>query len=137
MKLIYGTLCDYAGPGANGKLIIVGAYDTVTDNAHLRPIPFPPSYLLAIFEAHLAEGSPIPLSIKFQNQEGKDILAAPISLPINFAMQGKGRPTRGTLIINLPQFKVPEQDTYAFEFFARDNHIGSVQVYVQEPPPAA
>ncbi len=135
MQLRYGTLADYAGEAARGKLTIVGTYDTVYDILKQRPIVFPPSWLVVLLEARVAEGSQLPLALRFMDDDGHPILP-PIALQVNFAPQGPGRLSKANLLVNLPAFPVPELGEYSIEIWTGTTRVGTVPVFVQEPPPS-
>jgi hypothetical protein len=132
VKLRFGTLCDYAGDGANGKLLIVNVFDTVWDNLKVRPVPFPPCYLVALFEASIVEGSQRPLTVRFQTADGNDVLP-PVTIPLRLVPQGPGRLSKGNLAIGLMPFSVPDLGEYVFAFYSDQDQLGTVDVYVQEP----
>jgi uncharacterized protein DUF6941 len=124
VDLRYGMLADYAGPGAEGKSIVVGIFDTVYDRLGVRPIPLPPCYLVAVFEAHTTEGTEHQLELRVQDEDGHDIVPA-VAMPIRFSPQGPARPLVARVFAFLPQFPVPEHGVYTCELLIGGDACGS------------
>src|SRR5947207_8108854 len=57
MELKFALLADYATADAAGKLTIVGVFGVVNDVVRVTPIPLPQFWIVAVFNAHVAEGT--------------------------------------------------------------------------------
>ena len=132
MELRYAFLADFVSPGHNGKMVVVGIFDTVYDQLGVRPIPFPPSYLFARFECHVAEGSDHQMEIRFLTEDGNDA-ADRGGGPITFQAQGPGRPLLAQVGIPLFGFSVGDLGEYAWHFLIDGAEVGRLDVFVTPP----
>ena len=133
MHLRFGTLADWAGPGAAGKLIIVGMFGRIIDAAGVRPIALPPCYLVAMFEAESTEGARHVCSIQRQDMDGRDLIQ-PMTATVEFVPQGPGRRLSAHVFTPLFGLRVPTRGEYAFRFLQGDRYRGSVPFEVIAPP---
>jgi hypothetical protein len=130
MKQRFAFLADYAGLGNQGKLIIVGTFDTVHDRQGIRPIPVPPCYLIASFEASIVEGTQHSFQVALNDEDGQPVLDQPVSIPLPFRPQGPGRPFVANAIVHSPDLSVPELGEYRFDLRIDGAHIGDVPLFV-------
>jgi hypothetical protein len=133
MELRFATLADWAGPGASGKVIVVGMFDTIYDQQSTQPIPIPPSYLFAVFEARVYEGSQIECSLELQDLDGRDLIV-PTKALLQFASRGPGRTMRATVVAPLLGIALPKRGEYVFRFRKDGELLGTVPVFVVAPP---
>ncbi len=89
MELKLGVLADYACPGENGKLIIVGIFDNVTERLGKRPVALPPLYLVLRIDAHVTAGTAHKVQINLIDAAGSSVAPA-FENAADFAPQGVG-----------------------------------------------
>jgi hypothetical protein len=133
MNFRFGFLTDYAGRGHRGKLILVGIFDQVHDNAGTRPIPIPPCFLVVSIVAHATEGANHAGRVVLMNADGQE-LPPRIDLPLVFIPQGPGRPLNANILIRLDGVTVPDLGDYAFHVLVDNRHVGEVVFSVTPPP---
>ena len=134
MELKFAHLSDYAAVDAAGKLTIVGQFGVVYDQLKLRPIPFPPFYIVAVFHAHVTEGTDHQIRIHLVNSDGGTVLP-PFEGKLKFAPLGKGKPLHANLIVGFgPGLTVPDLGDYEFRFLIDNRDVGELSVSVVEPP---
>lgn len=136
MNLRFGHVCDYATIGNNGKLIIVGVFDTVI--ARLRDdegnVRLPLCYLVFRLECSIAEGAQHQVMIRIVDEDGNEV--APMAgVGTRFRPHAPGRPLSANGIINL-QIGVPREGDYMFEIHVDGAVIGEIPFYVVPVPPA-
>ena len=137
MELQFGFLADYAGPGHQGKLILVGIFDTIFDRTGARPIPVPTCYLVASIEAPTMAGSQHAVAFRITDQDHQEV--APIfDLGEHvFRAQGPGRPLRARIILQLAGVTLPELGDYEVHVLVDGNQIGAIPLFVTPPPVTA
>lgn len=137
MELRFAHLADYAAGDASGKLTVVGIFDLVYDHAKVRPIVFPPCYVIASFAASIAEGSAHKLRVRFLNADEVDIVE-PIETDLSFKPAGPGYPQRAVFLAGFgPEtLKVPDLGDYHFAFIVDGQEVGRVPVAALSPPPS-
>lgn len=80
MRVTHALLADYASKSQDGKLNVMGIFDTIF--AQSFPVGHPQMYVVLKFEASPAEaGQPKALEIKLLDQDGKQ------SMGVNATMQ--------------------------------------------------
>lgn len=137
MRLRFAHLAEYAMTDTSGKLSVMGIFEIVYDNLKVRPIPLPPAmYVVAAFDAHVAEGSDHTLDMQLTDADGKQVLPAIKGLRVKFQTQGPGRPLRGAVVLGLGGVPVPDLGEYGFQFFMDGKHVGETTFRVTEPPVA-
>jgi len=133
MQLKFAHLADYVGVDAAGKLTIVGQFGLVYDQLKARPIPFPPFYIVAVFQAHVTEGTDHQVRIHLVNSDGGPVLP-PFEGQLKFAPSGKGKPLQANLIVGFgPGLTVPDLGDYEFRFVVDGRDVGELSVSVVEP----
>jgi hypothetical protein len=140
MELRFGHLCDYAGFGAGGKLILVGLFNQVM-HAGALPISLPLSYLVFRVECSIAEGADHEVRVRLKdedeitvvNDEGEPVdfsLGAP-----RFTPSGPGRPLGAQVIFQVVGIALPRTGDYAFEIRIDGAIVGEVPLYAVELAP--
>lgn len=129
MRLDFGFLADYAAPGNNGKLTIIGIFDIVYDQQGKGKVPLPLCYLVLKFSASIVEGSEHKLRIRLSDADGKDQIK-PLEVNLAFQPQGPGRPMASHFVMALAGLTVPSQGEYNFAVFVDGGHIADVPLYV-------
>jgi hypothetical protein len=136
MQMKFGVLADYAGQGASAKTILVGIFDTIYNVLGALPIGTPPFYVFASIEAHITEGTDHTAIIHFTTADGAD-LPTPIrvEVPFKFMPRGRGRMMLGNLAMSVPQgVALPGLGSYEFNILIDGRHVGSIPLYVEDPP---
>lgn len=138
MELLFAHSADYAGVDGSGKLTIVGAFDIVWDAAGQRPIPFPPFYLVAAFEASIAEGADHEIEIRLVDDD-EVAHSNMIKGGLQFRAHGVGHQARAHLLIGFGPgvVTVPELGDYYFRFKVGGAEVGGVRVSALAPPTKA
>lgn len=138
MELRFAHIADFASVDASGKLTIVGAFDIVWDNTGTRPISFPPFYLVAAFEASVAEGAEHDIEIRLVDDD-EVAHAGVINGKLQMRSQGVGNPARGNLMIGFGPgiVRVPELGDYYFQFRVDGTMLGAIRVSALATPKKA
>ena len=138
MELRFAHIADFATVDASGKLTIVGAFDVVWDALGVRPIPFPPFYLVAAFEGSVAEGSEHEIEIRLVDDD-ENPRAGVIKGKLQLRSQGVGHPARGYLMIGFGPsvISVPDLGDYYFQFRVNGTKLGDVRVSALATPKKA
>lgn len=136
MELRFAHLADYAAADSSGKVTLVGIFDLVWDRMDVRPVPFPPCYLVASFAASLAEGSSHQLEIRLVDDDEETVLPA-LNADLHFGASGPGNPLRAQVIMGFGPgtLRVPQPGDYAFTFLVDGVPRGRVPVSVRKPLP--
>ncbi|MEO6066884.1 MAG: hypothetical protein ABIQ41_02740 [Gemmatimonadales bacterium] len=135
MELRFAHLADYAAQDASGKLTIVGVFDVLWDQLKVRPVPFPPCYLVASFAGSLAEGSDHPLSIDFLDGDEQPVRPS-IQGTLKLRTTGPGYPTRGILLLGFGPgaLTLPGPGDYRVRFLVGGVDCGGTPISIHEPP---
>lgn len=136
MELRFAHLADYAAADASGKVTIVGIFDVVWDHMGVKPIPFPPCYLVASFAASVSEGSKHDVEIRFLDADDQQVMP-PIKAELSFQTSGPGNPLRAQVLLGLGPgaVRVPQAGDYVFRFYVDGQRQGEVSVSARTPPP--
>lgn len=134
MELRYAHIADFASADSGGKLTVVGAFDIIWDHLKQRPIPFPPFYLVAGFEASVAEGANHTFAIQLVDDD-ENPLSPTIEGPLQFRANGVGHPARANTLIGFGPgaVGVPELGDYYFTFAVDGKSAGRLCVSVLAP----
>ncbi len=132
MDFKYAHLADYAGDGGNGKLTLVGIFDTIFVGEQ-RPILLPSICLAAVFDAHVSEGSAHQFELRFCDQDGQDVISR-ARLPIHFVPGGRDRPLRGLAIVQFAPMPITQAGEYAFHLFIDGHEMTSLALHVSPRP---
>lgn len=130
MELRFAHTADYVAADASGKLTIVGVFDIVWSQIATRPISFPPFYLVAAFEASIAEGAEHPVEIRLVDDDEETL--STISGTLQLRAHGMGHPTRGHVLVGfgLGAVQVPAHGDYYYRFLVNGAVIGQTRVSV-------
>lgn len=136
MELRFAHLADYAAADASGKITLVGIFDVVWDQLKLRPIPFPPCYLVASLAASLSEGSAHRLEARLldaDHQKISDLFDA----EVGFQTSGPGHPLRTQVIVGFGPgaLRVPELGEYVIRVVVDGLSQGEIPLVVRDLPP--
>ena len=138
MELLFAHSADYAGVDGGGKLTIVGVFDIVWAAGGHAPIPFPPFYLVAAFEASIAEGADHKIEIRLVDDD-EVAHSNIITSEMQFRAHGVGHQARAHLLIGFGPgvVTVPEFGDYYFRFKVSGADVGEVRVTALAPPTRA
>lgn len=138
MELRFAHIADFASVDASGKLTIVGAFDIVWDRAGVRPIPFPPFYLVAAVEGSIAEGADHDIEICMVDDD-EQTQGGVIKGNLQLRSQGAGHLARGHLLIGFGPglISVPDLGDYYFQFKVDGVKLGQVRVSALAAPTRA
>ena len=138
MELRFAHLADFASADSSGKLTVVGIFDIVWDRLGVRPISLPPCYLLAKFEASIAEGAEHEIEISLVDDDEKPY-GSVIKGTLEFRTHGVGHPAQSHLLVGfgLGALSVPELGDYHFRFKVAGRVVGSVRLSALTPPAPA
>lgn len=136
MELRFAHTADYVAADSRGKLTIVGVFDIIWDGKKVRPIAFPPFYLVAAFEASVAEGSDHEIKIRLVDDDEVEQPGV-VTGKLQLRSQGVGHPLSGHVLIGFgPEVvKVPDYGDYHFRFEVGGVQVGATRVSVLEAPP--
>jgi hypothetical protein len=137
MDFRFGHLCDYAGVGNAGKLILVGLFDSVFTATLDGPVAIPRSFLVFRLECGVAEGAQHAVAIRLIDEDGEEMMSLP-SAEARFFISAPGRPLTANVIAEL-DIAVPHIGDYTFEIVVDGRRLGEVPFYVvpRPQPPAA
>ena len=138
MELLFAHSADYAGVDGSGKLTIVGAFDILWHAAGQGPIAFPPFYLVAAFEASIAEGADHKIEIRLVDDD-EVTHSNIISGALQFRAHGVGHQARANLLIGFASdvVTVPDLGDYYFRFKVGGTDVGEVRVSALAQPTKA
>lgn len=138
MELRFAHLADFASADSSGKLTVVGIFDIVWDRAGVRPIALPPFYLLAKFEASIAEGADHEIEITLVDDD-ENAQGSTIKGTLEFRTHGVGHPAQSHLLIGfgLGAVSIPDTGDYHFRFRVAGKDVGSVRLSALTPPALA
>ena len=134
MELKYAHLCDYAGEGAYGKVIVVGIFDHLFATPQ-RPISVPSCTLVVSFSAHVTEGTEHKFELRFTDEDAKDMIPR-ITGDLRFALQGPGREMRANLFLQFGPQLLPDLGDYRFYVLVDGIELASVLLTVAPMPQA-
>jgi hypothetical protein len=142
VKISFVHICDYANVSKDGKLSVMGIFDSISPPA--LPHKHPAMYLafeIAIVPAELGRSQ--KLTIKLVNADGK----TQIELSAELTVQAQ-REVPGGTTLKIPQVsalygvQLAKAGQYSFDIFINGHHSGSAAFDVvarpkQNPPAAA
>lgn len=129
MDVKFALLADHVTETREGKLVIVGEFDTI--GAPRAPVTHAPMYLVARLEA--ADAAQDDLAPGFQlglyNAAGEEVVPLSPANPLNIVRTGDGR-RRGQVIIQLGGVQFPDFGTYTFRLVVDGHVLAQVPVHV-------
>ena len=136
VTLSYAHLADHVTTDSRGKPIVVGIFDVVVDAANVRPIPFPPCFLIAQFAASLADGSDHRITMRLLDADSNEVTNSPEG-PIRFGTTGPGHPLSAVLISRMMPgwVSVPDHGEYTLAFYVDGEPKGGLDIRVVPAPP--
>ena len=135
MEVGLALLADYANVTADGKLNILGVFDTIF--ADRFPAIHPQIHLILELEAHPAEaGTPKQVEIRLMTEDGRTAL----SISADMAFQRKDSSPLGEMmktqqIIGFQNIRFEKPGTYQFAILVNWETRETVSLKVQERTP--
>lgn len=129
MDVTLALLCDSANVTDDGKLNVLGQFDTISAIAF--PTLNPMMHLVLRFSATPAEaGQDRTLTIRLVNADGNTIgeVSGPLEVP---NADGSGRLLTLQLIIPFPGMTFPEPGSYAFHILIDQDDKRSVPIEIE------
>ena len=130
MELKLALICDSATVSPEGKLNILGEFNTISSRE--EPIRWPMLTLVARFEALTVEGTEHRLAVDLTDADGNSIVPQRLEGSLLFTPGGPGRPLRGNFMAQMQGIQFPTFGTYEFHLFIDGHRMGSVQIYIVE-----
>ena len=130
MDVTLALLCDAANVGADGKLNVLGQFDTISATAF--PTLHPMMHLVLRFSATPAEaGQGRTLTIRLVNADGNTIgeVSGPLEVP---NAEGSGRLPALQLITPFPGVTFPGPGSYAFHILIDQDDKRSVPIEIKD-----
>ncbi len=128
MELKFALLADHVTETREGKLVIVGEFDTIA--APAAPVTHAPVFLVARLEAGDAEElEEHQFRLGLFMEDGREIVPLSPSNPIRMMRTGAGR-LRGQIIVQLGAVTFPEFGVYEFHLVVDDTVIARSPVHV-------
>jgi hypothetical protein len=132
VKLLYGMLADYVAEGINGKVNIIGVFDTFFRSSSVHAEPLPVFFLVAAVEAHVIQGTFHATELRLLDGDGHDVVPRMTVPKLQFMARGPGLPLRATLIVQYAGLLLPDFGTYEFDVVMDGKSLGTVPLHVAE-----
>lgn len=139
MRLRLFVFAEYGSAGTDNKLTIAGIIDGV--NVKRRPgteakpggtISLPPIYMVAVVEGSISDGLTHALSLRFLNDDAKEVTKPANLGRFSFVVNPLGRPMSANLIVQLGGLVVPGPGDYILELLVGGRPIGEAPFYVTD-----
>lgn len=135
MEVGLALLADYANVTAEGKLNILGVFDTIF--ADRFPVIYPQLHLILQLEAHPAEaGAQKQVEIRLMTEDGRTALS--ISADMAFQRKNSSHPgetMKTQQIIGFQNIRFEKPGTYQFAILVNGEARETVSLKVQERTP--
>jgi hypothetical protein len=133
VKLDWAHLCDWAGPGENGKNIVVGIFDAcyVSRKTPADSIATPSCYLALRFSATSVAGNRHLLSPKLIDPDGKVMWEG--EYPISFGERVDGLGQHAYVYAWLGSVAVPDYGNYEWAFYVDGLRVGETAIALLPP----
>ena len=130
MDLKFAMVADHVAETKEGKLVIVGVFDTIY--AHQAPATHPSMFAVAKIETSVASGSNHRLQMGMWDEDGREVMPLTPPMDIQFVPQGAGRPLRAQLIANLAGISFPAFGDYELRILINGRQIGDIHLRLQK-----
>lgn len=132
MELKLALIADYATTTGDGKLVVVGDFDTII--APSAPVRHHRMFLIARFEAGVSEGTLHKLRIILRDEHGKPLEHFSIETELRFVPTRPGRPLVAAFLADLRLLEFPRYGDYEFQLLVDGRVAGSIPLTVTPPP---
>ena len=128
MNLTFAMLADHVAETKEGKLVIVGEFDTI--GAHAFPATHPSFFLVARFEGGSADARAHRLSIHLHSPDGRSVLPESPELQVQ-AIRVHEHVARANVLLNFGGLQFPQPGVYHFRLELDGAHKGDVPLHLQ------
>ncbi len=133
MDVALAVLADYANISREGKLNIMGIFDTIFSPQF--PATHPQAQLIIRFEADISEAeTKKSLEIRLIDEDGKTLMTVPGEMVLGKAQAGEQLKSEGLVTMNNMVF--PRAGRYEFKILVNGEHKATVPLKVLELPRA-
>jgi hypothetical protein len=132
LELKFALLADYVNVTREGKLNIIGEFDSLL--APRVPAVHPAFFLVARFAGHVSEGTDHDFTVEMRDEDGKSVLPKLPALKLPFRAQGPGRPLRGQIVFQMGGIRFPHYGRFEFHLLIDGRFMATVTVNVVKPP---
>ncbi len=127
LELKFAMLADHVTETRQGKLVIVGEFDTI--GAHQAPVTHAPMFMVARFEAGGVQPPTPSFRLGLYDDAGGEVIPPSPPNPIRMIQTGSGR-WRGQIIVQLGAVQFPDFGTYEFRLMVDDRTLAEAPVHV-------
>lgn len=136
MRVNLAVLCDAANVSRDGKLNILGEFDSI----HAAPFPltYPTMVLVVRFEAHMTEAGDHKLKLHLLDADGADVVPP---LEGAFATETADKPGKlartSPLILQMHGVRFEAPGPYSFELLVDGHHLRTIDLLLVNGEPVA
>jgi len=129
MKVNLAVLCDAANVSREGKLNVLGEFDSI--HASTFPLTYPTMVLVVRLEAHPTEAGDHHLKLHLFDEDGQDVIP-----PLSGEFPTGDPPFLGVairtapLILQMHGVRFERPGHYAFELLVDNHHLRSLPLHV-------
>ncbi len=131
MDLDFAVIADAANVSQEGKLNLLGVFDTIW----AREFPFRHASMVFVLrvKADFTEEGSHRLEVRLIDADGGQLFRAegPLQVPAG----SPGRPIRPHVVLGLSGVSFSRPGDFSFEVMLDGSHLASVPLYVMEAPP--
>ncbi len=131
MDLDFAVIADAANVSQEGKLNLLGVFDTIW----AREFPFRHAAMVFVLrvKADFTEQGNHHLEVRLIDADGGQLFRA--EGPLQVPPGPPGRPIRPHVVLGLSGVSFARPGDYSFEVMLDGRHLASVPLYVMEAPP--
>lgn len=128
MNLTFAMLADHVTETKEGKLVIVGEFDTI--GAPSFPATHPSFFLVARLQGNAAEARVHRLAIRLIGPDGRSVLPQDPELQVQ-AVRVHENVARANLLLNFGGLQFPLAGLYSFRLELNGARVGEVGLHLQ------
>ncbi|TAL46044.1 MAG: hypothetical protein EPN92_06725 [Chitinophagaceae bacterium] len=128
MEIEIFTLCDFA-QDANGKLTIVGTFDSI--HAKQFPCTHPSCTVACRLRFSEKESGSHDFKLRFTDTNGNDLMK-PVEGQMNIANPRNGQFSTVNLVFNFNQLKFETAGRYSFELYIDDDWKSGLPLFLDQ-----
>jgi len=132
MELDFALIADAANVSQEGKLNILGIFDTIW--AREFPVRHAAMVFVLRVKADFTDQGSHTLEVRLLDADGEQLFKA--EGPIQVPGSAPGRPVKPHVIIGLSGVSFRSPGDYSFEVMIDGHHLKSVPLYIMEAPAA-
>jgi hypothetical protein len=129
MDLTFALLADHVAETKEGKLVIVGEFDTI--GAPQFPATHPAFFLVARFQGGVAEARTHRLAIRLIGPDGRSALPDESELPLQ-AVRVHENVVRANVLLHFAGLQFPHPGQYHLQLHLDGVYRGEVSMYLQQ-----